>query len=298
MDERESQMQSTPLSPSLGRRLTALFVAFILTIQTLPAFAGVYYIHSDHLDTPRVVTNQQNQIVWQNPPLSEPFGSGAPDEDPDGDATPFTLNLRFPGQYFDPETNAHYNYYRDHYFPSLGRYGQSDPIGLLGGINTYGYVEGNPLRYSDPSGLVNHHTGQTFDCGNGCTIHIDFTFDQKTGKKTRHLHWNCKGKKGACGESGGESHSGSWDDAPRNVQECAKNHGFHGQSSLSTHEQLWLEALRAILNARDNPWWQDISSNADRESAMDEFSGDKKPSPPRGPFPVPFPIPGSPAVIP
>jgi hypothetical protein len=67
-------MQSIPASPSLGRRLTALIVTFILTIQTLPAFAGVYYIHSDHLDTPRVVTNQQNQIVWQNPPLTEPFG--------------------------------------------------------------------------------------------------------------------------------------------------------------------------------------------------------------------------------
>jgi RHS repeat-associated protein len=78
---------------------------------------------------------------------------GAPDEDPDGDATPFTLNLRFPGQYFDQETNSHYNFYRDHYFPSLGRYGQSDPIGLLGGINTYGYVNGNPLLWGDPEGL-------------------------------------------------------------------------------------------------------------------------------------------------
>jgi RHS repeat-associated protein len=118
----------------------------------------VYYIHSDHLDTPRVVTNAQNQVIWQNPPLSEPFGSGAPDEDPDGDATPFTLNLRFPGQYFNQEINAHYNYYRDHYFPSLGRYGQSDPIGLLGGINTYAYVNGSPLRWGDPLGLY---------CGSG-----------------------------------------------------------------------------------------------------------------------------------
>jgi RHS repeat-associated protein len=118
------------------------------------------------------VTNQQNQVIWQNPPLSEPFGSGAPDEDPDGDATPFTLNLRFPGQYFDTETNAHYNYYRDHYFPSLGRYGQSDPIGLLGGINTYGYVGGSPISLMDLLGLeacLGNKCSRSFlDCWANC----------------------------------------------------------------------------------------------------------------------------------
>jgi RHS repeat-associated protein len=69
------------------------------------------------------------------------------------DGQTFTLNLRFPGQYFDQETNSNYNYYRDHYFPGLGRYGQSDPIGLEGGINTYSYVRGNPLLWRDMLGL-------------------------------------------------------------------------------------------------------------------------------------------------
>jgi RHS repeat-associated protein len=45
----------------------------------------------------------------------------------------FTCNLRFPGQYFDKETNLHYNYYRD-YSPEIGRYIESDPIGLAGGV--------------------------------------------------------------------------------------------------------------------------------------------------------------------
>jgi RHS repeat-associated protein len=48
---------------------------------------------------------------------------------------------------------AHYNYFRD-YDPAIGGYVESDPIGLKGGVNTYGYVGANPLTYSDSLGLV------------------------------------------------------------------------------------------------------------------------------------------------
>jgi len=80
------------------------------------------------------------------------FGESQPDEDVDGDGTALSYNLRFPGQYYDGETGKHYNFNRD-YDPVTGRYVQSDPIGLDGGINLFSYAGNSPLINTDLNGL-------------------------------------------------------------------------------------------------------------------------------------------------
>ena len=114
---------------------------------------SLHFVHVDHLNTPRLVANSTGTTVWRWD-QQEPFGINVPDENPSGLGA-FEFPLRFPGQHADKETNNHYNYYRD-YGPGIGRYIQSDPIGLKGNdLSTYAYVANDPLLNVDPLGLVN-----------------------------------------------------------------------------------------------------------------------------------------------
>jgi RHS repeat-associated protein len=115
-----------------------------------PGTPSLYYVHTDHLNTPRRVTRpSDNKLMWSW--YSDPFGTDLPNENPAAGGT-FKYNLRFPGQLYDSHAGLNQNYFRD-YDPAIGRYVESDPIGLDGGINTYGYVAGNPITLTDPEGL-------------------------------------------------------------------------------------------------------------------------------------------------
>jgi len=62
-----------------------------------------------------------------------------------------------------------YNYFRD-YDSNTGRYLESDPIGLDGGLNTYGYVGANPVSYIDPLGLAVWNVTDNFEVSGAAGI--------------------------------------------------------------------------------------------------------------------------------
>ena len=124
---------------------------------------GIYYVQADHLGSPQKMTDASQALVWDA--VYTPFGQVHAIT---GTAT---NNQRFPGQYADAETGFNSNYFRD-YDPTTGRYVQSDPIGLDGGLNTYGYLAShNPLTATDTTGLSRdnyvadpfHHGGPHID---------------------------------------------------------------------------------------------------------------------------------------
>lgn len=145
----------------------------------------LHYIEPDHLGTPRLVLNPlRNVPVWTWDIKGEAFGDSVPNQDPDSDGQAFVLDMRFPGQRYDAVSGLNYNYFRD-YDPSSGRYVQSDPIGLGGGISTYGYAGSNPLSWTDFFGKA--HSGRTerVPGGNRTTVRID---TPHVDGQQRHAH--------------------------------------------------------------------------------------------------------------
>jgi len=196
-------------------------------------------IETDHLGTPRVVSDG-NQAIWRWDLItgnastggSNAFGDRPANQDPDGNGKSYRFDLRFPGQIHDPETQLNYNYFRD-YEPGTGRYVESDPIGLGGGINTYGYVEGNPLDGTDPMGLsprdvalINRRFGEVVD---------EMT---RNNQRSRHPRWNnfCR----------------YW-----RIPGCEDYENCEGQTDRTLEE---LEKLRPQL---DDYWTFDVESNFD-----------------------------------
>jgi RHS repeat-associated protein len=108
-------------------------------------------VYSDQVDAPRVIARSLDQAVVWRWDSAEAFGASPPNENPAGLGV-FRFDQRFPGQVADVESSSFYNWNRD-YNPSLGRYVQSDPLGLSGGgMSTYAYAAANPLMNVDPNG--------------------------------------------------------------------------------------------------------------------------------------------------
>ncbi len=128
----------------------------VATLRASGSNVNVFYVHTDQLNTPRKVSRaSDNKLRWSWD--STPFGEGALNENPEALGV-FKYHLRFTGQYFDIETNLHYNYFRD-YDTAIGGYIESDPIGLKGGLNTFGYVGGNTLWAVDTFGFDRNFLG-------------------------------------------------------------------------------------------------------------------------------------------
>lgn len=131
----------------------------------------VYYVHTDQLGTPQLVTDSNQASVWNT--TYQPYGTTGPV------IASVAQNLRLPGQYFDGETGFHYNGFRD-YVPGLGRYLESDPIGMGAGFNTYRYANANPLVFTDKRGLdvrvysIGLHEAVAIDIPNNGSVTFGF----------------------------------------------------------------------------------------------------------------------------
>jgi RHS repeat-associated protein len=120
-----------------------LFVDYA-SLDTDPKDGKGYYVFADHLATPLLVEDDSGNVKWSA--SIDPYGTAHIES-----RSTLELNLRFPGHYYDTETGLHYNRFR-YYSPELGRYLQSDPVGIRGGPNLYAYTA-NPLKRVDVLGL-------------------------------------------------------------------------------------------------------------------------------------------------
>jgi RHS repeat-associated protein len=186
--EETGYLPNTPVSVlSNGFGIAGLGAASPTAVYTGASGATVASLTPDWLNAPHIITNSSKTYLWRWDHYD--FGNNAPNQNPAG-AGNYPYNLRFPGQYYDAESSLFYNGLRD-YNPTVGRYAESDPAGLLAGINTYAYVEADPLTEVDPFGMckvqlgynliLNGHNGHAY-------YHTFIVTTDSTSQKVFHAY--------------------------------------------------------------------------------------------------------------
>ncbi len=137
----EYTANGTPIR-SYGYKPNSLWTTDPLFLKTNNHF---YFYQNDHLGTPQQLTAPNGAIAWSA--IYTSFGHVTLSISSTIDSP-----IRFSGQYYDIETEDHYNYNR-FYSPNIGRYIQADPLGFSGGINLFVYVSNNFINKVDPYGL-------------------------------------------------------------------------------------------------------------------------------------------------
>jgi RHS repeat-associated protein len=223
------------------------------------------FVETDHLGTPRAVIHPvENNIVWRWNLTNTAFGEHIATNNPDADAVTYTFNLRYPGQMYDSESGLHYNYFRD-YEPGTGRYVQSDPIGLAGGVSSYGYVGSSPLIFLDPKGLAR----QVNPWGLLCQLVVDILDHSRQKRQDafeEYVRYRIQAENNICMPWIIEcKYSSSPSCVPDRAKECKKRmDGLLDELYGCYKEEMNL----------DKPWW---------ESGLGETCGFQRYKKPKGP---------------
>ena len=215
--------------------------------------ASIAYAYPDHLASVRVITRSSDQAIQWRWDTAEVFGLTPVNENPSGLGA-FKFNQRMPGQVADAETGNFQNWNRE-YKPGVGRYVQSDPIGLKGGINTYAYVDGHPVSYTDPLGLMGVGGGPRKNGGRS-------RFDLLPGSPYEGYNW--------CGP-------GSRPGPPTNCVDaaCKKHDECYDRCRVRAATRWFPNTFSACPAKCDMEWLQEQKKCKD-----DEFCSTPRPSPP------------------
>jgi RHS repeat-associated protein len=206
-----------------------------VTINGSTTTSVVNYVHADHLNTPRAVANSSGTVIWAWAFKGNPFGEQQPTS-----SSGYTLNLRLPGQYFDEESGLSDNLNRS-FDPTVGRYSQSDPLGLLAGMSTFAYTSNNPMAMTDPLGLW-----QVTITG-GAVFGVQLTFGENNGQ------WNFGAHVGLA-----EGLAGSYNPNTSEEHTCGDDWGVQASGQIGLGDTVEAEGY--------------VSTNQDESSATVAFN--------------------------